>query len=98
MKPYLALITVFLTILSAVRSLECPSTCPLVKTSSGISNCCSIGDGAPGCGVCEYSTCSENNFASCVEAYGIVCNLESAGCEVKSVEGKFRVVLASKIF
>lgn len=87
MMPNLILITVLLTVFSTVRSLECPSTCPIVTTSSGISNCCSIGDGAAGCGVCEFSTCSENNFASCVEAYGTICNLDSTSCEVKSVGG-----------
>lgn len=87
MKSNIFLITVLLAAFHAVRSLECPSTCPKVTTSSGVSNCCSIGDGAAGCGVCEFSTCSENKFAGCVEAYGTICNLDYPSCEVKTVGG-----------
>lgn len=84
----LVLVLIFAVVCNVALSLECPTSCPRVVTSTGVSNCCSIGDKATGCGVCEYTTCSENNFANCVENYGIVCSASTAGCSVKSVEGK----------
>lgn len=86
MSKLLRSVLLFATFLS-VRALVCPSTCPLVVTANGNSNCCSIGDGAEGCGVCGFSSCYYNNFASCVEAFGTQCSLDTASCVVKSVGG-----------
>jgi len=88
MSKLLHSILLFAVFLSA-RALVCPSTCPLVVTANGNSNCCSIGDGADGCGVCGFSSCYYNNFASCVEAFGTQCSLDTANCVVKSVGGWF---------
>lgn len=80
---WVALFALFLS----VDSLVCPTTCPLVVTANGPSNCCSIGDGSTGCGVCAFSSCYYNNFRACVEAFGTQCNLDGEKCVVKSAGG-----------
>lgn len=81
---------ILLSVLCCVHGLTCPSSCPLLVSAQGNSECCSVGDGAAGCGLCNHSTCAENNFSFCEENFGIECNLDSPSCQVKSVGGTKR--------
>lgn len=71
-----------LSVLCAVQSLECPTSCPLIAGSHGGPGCCSVGDGAPGCGVCDPDTCTAHGFHSCEKVYGSKCDVQSPGCAV----------------
>lgn len=63
---------------------ECPSSCPLIVTAHGSSGCCSIGDRAPGCGVCDAPSCSENNLEPCS---GENCRINDPDCYIADAGG-----------
>lgn len=78
---------VVLSLFMSAASLQCPSTCPMFVTERGNSNCCSVGDGAAGCGICEFATCADNNFGPCEETFGTECSLAGSSCQVSAAGG-----------
>lgn len=74
---------VVLSVVYAVHSLECPASCPLISDLYGKGpGCCSVGDGAPGCGICDPAACAAYGFHSCEDVYGSKCDFQSPGCVV----------------
>jgi hypothetical protein len=61
----------------------CPATCPhLIDVSGDETRCCSIGDGAVGCGLCDASSCPGNTLTQCGNSGEVDCDTEGAGCSI----------------
>ncbi|KAJ1432973.1 hypothetical protein B484DRAFT_394692 [Ochromonadaceae sp. CCMP2298] len=62
----------------------CPASCPLLvdPVSGADSKCCSIGDSAAGCGLCDTSSCPGNSLTKCGDSGASDCDAEGAGCSI----------------
>eukprot|EP00601_Ochromonadales_sp_CCMP2298_P007379 CAMPEP_0173211810 /NCGR_PEP_ID=MMETSP1141-20130122/24444_1 /TAXON_ID=483371 /ORGANISM="non described non described, Strain CCMP2298" /LENGTH=430 /DNA_ID=CAMNT_0014138745 /DNA_START=550 /DNA_END=1842 /DNA_ORIENTATION=+ len=65
-------------------AITCPASCPALTPPETVltSSCCSIGDGAPGCGLCDASSCANNNLPTCITLPGADCDITADGCTV----------------
>jgi hypothetical protein len=84
--------------LNTIYSISCPASCPLIVTGAGTSKCCSAGDGAPGCGACQSSSCPGNSLAKCNQVSGANCVTTAPGCSIqRATPSKFIFVNVSAL-
>ncbi|KAJ1433373.1 hypothetical protein B484DRAFT_394502 [Ochromonadaceae sp. CCMP2298] len=89
------LFLVLLCLTQRLAARDCPASCPLLAdpVTGAESRCCSIGDSAAGCGLCDDLTCSLNGLPVCGDLGELDCATAGAGCSVvRAVTGCTRTL------